>query len=334
MSVKSKKQAGLRARVGAHFVKAKTRLGQYVRIRPYRSFKVGGRKVKPAGLPLPTFRRQLGATWAVIKSEKKNLLILGLLYAALSYVASGGLSQGDFLNLKEATVQIASGDLGVVETALSLFSGMVPGLLASAGTELQQFLAALMFFIFWLAVVWLVRMRTAGNNVKVRDALYNCCAPLIPSFLVLVAIAAQTLPASLGIFAFNIGVSNGYLQGGVETMLFVVASALLCLLSSYWVSASLIALVIVSLPQTRPWHALAAASQLVIGQRLKLMLHAVVLTIVIFLLWVVVLVPSLLLDGWLRWDWLPILPVMVQLLGAASLVYCSVYIYKLYRSLL
>jgi hypothetical protein len=52
------------------------------------------------------------------------------------------------------------------------------------------------------------------------------------------------------------------------------------------------------------------------------------------LMWGVVFVPIVLLDGWLRFDWLPLVPVFYQVLIGLTLVYTTVYIYKLYRELL
>lgn len=177
-------------------------------------------------------------------------------------------------------------------------------------------------------------MRLAGNKVKARDALYNCCAPLVPSIITVFIVVLQLLPAIAAGFIIATLQVGGVLTEGVEVMMFSIAAGLLIMLSAYWVSASLLSLAIVTLPGMYPWKALSAASELLIGQRWAIALRLAVMFVLICVLWGIVLLPALLLDGYLRFDWLPIVPVVVQLLSATSLIYASTYIYKLYRSLL
>jgi hypothetical protein len=320
--------------VKAFFVRQKTRIAAYAQARPYRTLRPGKFRIKPVGSPLPTIRGQLAGTFKAMRSQWKNLFLLTLLYAVVTFVIVGGLGQGDFVDLKETALQVITGDFGAIGTTSVLFLGAIANAVTVTGTEYQQLLGGIVTFIFWLAAVWLVRMGMAGNKVRVRDALYNCCAPIVPSFLVMLAIAVQSLPAVAGVFVFSVSISEGYLNGGVEAMMFGLGAVLLCVLSLYWVSASLVGLVMVSLPQTYPWQALAGASRLVIGQRWKLMKLVAALFVALLLLWVIILFPSLLLDGWLRWDWLPLIPIVVQLLGALSLTFSATYVYRLYRSLL
>jgi len=63
-------------------------------------------------------------------------------------------------------------------------------------------------------------------------------------------------------------------------------------------------------------------------------LRVLALVVHVVVLWGVVLVPVFLIDNWLRFDWLPLVPIFVQALVGLTLVYTSVSIYKLYRSLL
>lgn len=312
--------------------KTHARAKKYLSVRPHRSFrKTTGRHL--GGQPLPQPHRHLFASFGFILREKV-VWGLGLLYAVLAYAVVGGLSQVDFLELKEATVQVFAGDVSSLGTAAALFTAAVSGAISQPPTELQQLLGGILALIFWLAIVFTTRLRLAEQPVTVRSALYNCCAPLIPSFIVLFIMTLQLLPAALGIFGFSVAQSNNILQSGVEVMMFSIAAALLCLLSLYWVASSALALVVATLPGTYPWQALVAASRLVIGQRWLLLLHLFTLVLVILVLWAAVLIPSLLLDNWLKFNWLPLVPLVAQALTGFSLVLSSVYIYRLYRSLL
>lgn len=315
--------------------KARAKAKAYMGKRPHRSFrktenprsKLGGKKLDPVF-------KHLRSTAGFILKEKKLLAGLTGVYVVAMLLFVGSVTQLDFIGFKESVTQLIGGDFGALGNASALFLAAVTGGLAMPASELQQFLGVLIGFVFWLAAVWVARMRLAGNHIKIRDALYNCCAPLVPSAMIVLVIIVQLLPAAVAVFLFAILQTGGILEGGVEVMMFSIGAVLLFLLSSYWLSASLLALVVVTLPGVYPWKALSAASELIIGQRWTIALHMAVMALVILLLWVAVLIPALMLDGYLRWDWLPLVPLVVQALGAASLVFSSVYIYKLYRNLL
>lgn len=313
--------------------KVRARLQDYLSVRPHRSLRLTRRK-KMGGKKLPSILSHVKSTLAFMRREKKIFFVLGSLLAVTGYFVAGGVPQSDFLALKEGAQNLILGDWGQVGVVATLFVTTVAGAAASAGSDLQQFMGALLTFIFWLTFIWTTRMRLADQKIKARDALYNSTAPLVSSLVILVIIAVQALPAFLGIFALSTAEAGGYLGSGVETMMFVLAAAILCLLSAYWISASVVALVAVSLPQTYPFHALAAASQLVIGQRWKLLMHLVTLVVLTLLGWILVLVPALALDGWLRFEWLPLVPIVAQAMTAFSLIFATVYSYRLYRSML
>lgn len=317
------------------FQQAKARAILYRQKRPHRSFrKTINARQKIGGQPLPPVRHLVVDTWRFIVQEKKLFVSLGLIYSVVTFLVVGSISQLDLLGLKEVTQQTFSGELDSLSTVTALFTATVFGTIATSRSELQQFLAVFLGFLLWLAVVWTARMRLAGKAMQLREALYNCAAPLIPSFLIFLAIVLQLIPGAVAIFLITVAHSTGLLQSGVEVMAFSVAALLLAVLSLYWISTSLLALVVVTLPNMYPWQALSTASQLIIGQRWALALRLVVLGVLVLVGWAVVLYPTLLLEGWLRFDWLPLVPIVVQLLSALSLVFGSVYVYKIYRSLL
>ncbi len=337
MKAKAQKlAASARAAVRRKAATFRARAMVYNASRPHRSLRRTAKRdqKRMGGQPLvkllPFVRSCFGFMWR----ERWPLFKLGGLYVVISYVVVGGLSQVDFVALKDASQQIFTGGSDALINATSLFLGTASGTLNSTATELQQFLAGLLAFIAWLATVWLVRMRLADQQVKVRDALYNCCAPFVPAAIVVLIIFAQLLPAAVGLFAFTVAQVDGTLVGGVETMLFAFAAGLLTLLSLYWISGSVLAMVTATMPGMYPWRALSVSSRLVIGQRWKLGVRVVTLAAIILLVWAVVLLPALYLDAWLHLDWLPLVPLVVQFLGAFSLLFGAVYCYKLYRSLL
>lgn len=273
-------------------------------------------------------------TFGFMRTNKKVILGLGVIYAVLAYFLVGGLSQADYSSFKDASQKIFGGDLGAVTTAFSLFGATLGGAFNAPQSQMQQFLSGLLSIIFWLSLVWAARMLTAGKPIKIRDALYNGSAPLISSLVVMVVMSIQLLPAAIGIFAFAT-VSNGqWLHGGVEAMVFAAAAFLLSLLSLYWLASSIIGLVVVTLPGMYPLRALATSRDLVVNHRSSLIIRLISMGLIGLVVWGLTLIPIFMLDNWLRFSWLPLVPVTMQILVGFTLVFSSVYVYKLYRSLL
>lgn len=301
---------------------------------PHHSFKMTKPKMYVTTADLRATWRLLGESWAFIGRHKRIMLGLGLIYAVLGYILVGGISQMDYVSFKEGVTEFIDGDLGAFETAFSLFGSALTGGLVAPPTDLQQFLSTSLLLFFWLSLVWAARMLTADKEITMRDALYNSGAPIVPTLVMLSIIAVQLIPAALGIFGYATALNGGWLTGGVEAMAFGVAALLLCLLSAYFVVSSVTGLIVVTLPGTYPWQALRTARQLVMNRRWGIILRILVMVVQMVVVWGVVMIPIFLLDNWLRFDWLPLVPIFVQALMGLTVVYTSVYIYRLYRSLL
>lgn len=308
-----------------------TKRKTYMKARPHRSFRRTKRRKLPAVAPV---KATVFSAFKTIRQNRGLFFGLAIIYMAVTYIFIGGIAQDDFIELKKATAEVFGGNINSVGTAFSLLTSTMSGAFETSLTELQQFLALLIAVMFWLTLVWALRMRFAEQKIKIRDALYNSGAPLVAYMVIMVIIMLQLTPGAVGLFIFSAAQSGNYLQGGVEVMLFAAGAFLLACLSVYWLMGSLLSLVVVTLPNMYPWRALSISSELVIGRRLRLLLHVAVLALVLFLMWIAVLLPVLLLDSWLRADWLPLLPIAVQALGAFTLMYAATYIYTLYRSLL
>jgi len=314
----------------------KKKLGQrrrdYLAGRPHKSFrKTKLPRTRPA---LATLKQNTLGTFATLWRERRIFIPLAIVYMVATYIFIGGVAQNDFVDLKEATAEVFGGSISSIDTALSLLSSTISGAFGGQLNELQQFLVVLFAILLWLAVVWALRMRFANEKITARDALYSSGAPLVSYVIVGAVIMVQLTPGALGLFVYNLASSGGYLQGGVEVMTFVLAAVLLGMLSLYWLAGSLTALVVVTLPQMYPWKAVRIASELAVYRRSRLFMHVIALVAILLALWVVVLLPILLLDSWLRWTWLPLIPLVVQVLSALTVLYMSTYVYKLYRSML
>lgn len=269
-----------------------------------------------------------------IKQHAKFFAGLGVIYCVFSYILVGGVSQIDYVALRQSSEEFLAGGVDRVTTAVSYFGAALTGGLNEAPNEVQQLAAAVLALLCWLIIIWSTRMLSAGKTIKIRDALYNGPTPFISTILVLTVTAVQLIPAALGLFVFSIAITDQWISTGVEGMAFGAAAALLCLLSLYWLTGSLIALTVVALPGVYPMQALATARALVSGKRWGIALRILAVAIVQVLVAAVVLLPIFMLDGWLKFDWLPLVPIFIQIMSAIALIFSGVYVYKLYRSLL
>jgi hypothetical protein len=269
----------------------------------------------------------------LIWQQRRIFVWLMALYAAITYVLVGGISQIDYVALRESSADFIDG-LDAVTTAAAYFGAALTGGLTEAPNEVQRILAGLTALLFWLVTIWAARMILAGNTIKLRDAFYNGPTPFISTVVLLIVVAVQLIPAAIGLFAFSVASTEGWLVTAVEGIVFGAAAVLLCLLSLYWVTGSVVATAVVALPGMYPLHAFANARMLVMGKRWDIATRIFAALFVQFLLWAAVLLPLFMLDNWLKFEWLPLVPVAVQLMSGFSIVFTSVYLYKLYRSLL
>ena len=127
-----------------------------------------------------------------------------------------------------------------------------------------------------------------------------------------------------------------FLSGGVVAMVFSIVALLLVTLSLYWITSSLIALTVVTLPGMYPFQALKTAGDLVIGRRLRILLRWLWLAIIILVVWALVMIPVILFDTWLKGlfpaiTWLPIVPTILLLMSSFTVLFAATYIYLLYR---
>ena len=119
-------------------------------------------------------------------------------------------------------------------------------------------------------------------------------------------------------------------------MLFWFFALLLAVLSAYWVTSTFFALIIVTLPGMYPYQALKTASALIIGRRLRVLLRLVWMFVVTIFVWLIIMIPLILLDAWIKSIWsavsgFPTIPLALLIMGAVTVIWISSYIYLLYR---
>lgn len=314
---------------------------QYLNRRPHRSFRRTRRRDYSRSLELPGYFAFTNYVRRTLLAHKKQFLLLALVYTVVTGVLVGIASQDTYTALtstiQETSGDLFSGDWGEVGRAGLLFVSAISGGISNNLSDVQQLYAGIIILMTWLTTVWLLRNMLAGHKVKVRDGLYNSTAPLLSTFLISIVIILQLLPLALAIIGYSAASSTGLIAvGGVEAMLFWIAAGLLGLLSLYWITSTFIALVVVTLPGMYPLVALRTAGDLVIGRRIRILLRMIWLAVGIGLSWVIVMIPVIIFDGWLKSilpsiQWIPIIPVVLLILSSVTVIWAASYIYLLYR---
>ncbi len=326
--------------VTARYVAIKKRTRLFLTRRPHRSFRRTRRRDYSRSLALPGYWAFTNEVRRTIWEARRLLVWVVIVYAASSALLVGLASQETYTTLsdtlRDTSGNIFKGSWGEVGKASLLFMSTVTGSLTTTPTEAQQIYAGLIVLLIWLTTVWLLRAVKAGQRPRFRDGLYNAGAPIVPTTIISLVLIIQLIPAALAVIAFSAATSSGFLQGGVEGMLFVVVASLLIVLSIYWVTSTLIALTVVTLPGMYPMQALKTAGDLVIGRRLRILYRWLWLAVLVVIAWIFVMVPIILFDTWLKSvvpaiQWLPVVPAVLLIMSSFTVLIIAAYVYLLYR---
>ena len=228
--------------------------------RPHRSFRLTRRRDYKKDLVISGY---IGFSNQVAKILWQNRWLFTkflLVYIVLSALLLGVISQGNYHQLAEQLKSLgknlSGNEVGVGSRTLALFSAVITGSLNQTPSESQQIYAGLLFLLAWLTIIWLLRQLMSGKKVRLRDGIYSSGSPLVATFLMLLIVFIQLLPVGLGVVVYSAASASGLLDGGVEAMLAWIGIALLAVLSLYWLTSSLIGMVIITLPGMYPLAAL------------------------------------------------------------------------------
>lgn len=317
------------------------RVQNYLRRRPHRSFRLTKRRDYKRALRLPGYFAFTLYVTGVLWREKSTFLLLGLTFFVLMIVFGMIGSQDIYDQLRRLLDETSSDELfngpagEVGKAGMILFTTLTSGLNGNVDTG-QTLLAGFLGVYVWLTVVWLLRHMLANKKVKLRDGLYGAGAPLLPTMLMFFVVMIQLLPGAIVAIVATSAWQSGFIDGGAPAMAASIGLVLVAVLSLYWVTSTLIALVVVTLPGIYPFRALTIAGDLVIGRRLRLLYRLLWMILVVLSWWVVVMIPVILLDGWIKSlvtsiDWLPIVPAALLMMSTATVTWTAAYVYLLYR---
>ncbi len=309
--------------------------------RPHRSFRLTKRRDYSRSLRLPGY---LAFSNSVLGMILKNIGLfskLGLFFIVSMVIFSTfSAIQTSYNSIDQVMDEIKSTELGnqfgyVGQAALVAVSLLTSGG-SSTGDQAQQIMFGMSLLITWLAVVWLMRSIMSGKQIQLRDALYNCGAPIIATLPLLVYAFIQLIPVIVMAIIFSALSATGYVDNGFGSMIFWSVGVLVLTLSLYWLTTTILALIIVTLPGMRPARALSVAGDMVVGRRLRIMLRIIWAAALGLIAWLMIIIPIVMFDGWIKsiWQWiswLPLVPMAVLAANTAVIIWLASYVYMLYR---
>ncbi|MBB1555301.1 hypothetical protein HG444_003315 [Candidatus Saccharibacteria bacterium] len=331
-----------RAAAGRLLAAWRQRTRSFLSRRPHRSFKPTSKYDYKRSMELPGY---IDFTWEVVQllwQYRRPLLLLTLLFAALSTLATGAYQIASYENIRKAAEDAAQNTgngqfLAAGYSFLTLFTSNFTGS-AFRQSEVSTLLGVGSMLFLWLSVLWFIRHSLAHRIVRVRDAVFRSGGPVVALMILQLIALVQLIPGALGVTAAIIIMTGGGFDNVIIPAFFCIAAGLLVILSLYWITQTVMACVIITLPDIYPLRAMRLAGDLVTSRRLRIALRMLWSMIMVVLAWVVALYPVILLFNWLRsmFDFLqyvPFVSMYATFLSGAALTFVVVYTYLLYRKI-
>ncbi len=313
------------------------------RTNPHKAFKRSYREDYRRETKVPGMMHHIMTCYKMIFKNWKLFLPLLVIAVLINVVFVGIMSESNYAQfqdiLDQTSADVAGGDIGnVAKAGLLLISTITTGGLSGESGEAAVVFGVIVFLIIWLTTIFLLRHILAGHKVKLRDGLYNGMAPLLSSFVVFVVAILQCIPIFLLIIAYSAAVQTEFLATPFYALVFFIFAALMILLSGYLLSSSLMAFVAVSAPGMYPFRALSVASDFMMGRRVRFILRIISLLISLAIVWVIVMLPLILFDMWMKqFEWtagIPFVPICLTIMTCFSGIYITTYFYLYYRWML
>lgn len=240
------------------------------------------------------------------------------LYALLNLIMVGATSLS--LNLSEVRDQFGNRFVGGTAAYIQLLTG---SLSASESAGVYQIFLAL--FVS-LALIWTLRQVYAGQVVRIRDAYYKSMQPLIPYVLLIVLIGIQLLPFTIASALYQFVVLSGVAASMFEVILWFMVAVLGGLWSAYLATPTILALIIVTLPDMAPLQAYKLAKQITAKRRWTVLRKLAFMPLLLLVVTIVILLPLLIAAPTLA-------QLMLLVLAPILIAVGHSYVYALYREL-
>jgi hypothetical protein len=283
-------------------------------------------KRSPHPVKLPSAFKIFIASLRILKSEWRKFGAIAAIYLLLSLVLVRSMGDADLPALKEfvtSTLQGKGGDVTVGFTVFGLLLGTTGQATTAAGNAYQSVL----LIGITLVIVWALRQAHAGTSFGIKEAFYKAFTPLVPFLGVLLVISVQLIPFLLANFLYGVIFIGGVAMTLPEQIAWAALLLALIAWSLYMLTASLISMYIVTLPDMHPFAALRSARNLVRNRRFTIMRKMLFLPLIILVIAAVIMLPVIIFVAFAA-EWIFVV------LTALSLLVVHSYLYNLYRELL
>lgn len=305
---------------------AASRGGTRVRKGTKRQTKVKA-KVEARAVALPSSFRLVAQVFRTFRAYWKPLLGIVAVYLILNVVFASGLSSvSSAVSDIKNNLADSAGDMHPLAKGLSGFGSLVASAGVS-GSPTGSVLQSVLFVLESLVIIWALRQLLAGRKISVKQAYYSSMYPLIPFLLIVLVIFVELIPLTIGIVVLSAiltsAVTTVTLASWIGWVLFILFAAP----SIYWVSSSIFALYIVTLPDMQPREALRSARNLVKYRRWQVLPKVMFLPLFILVAMAVIIIPLIVYASFL------VVPVF-YFLSMLTILFIHAYLYCLYRGLI
>lgn len=315
-------------------------------VRLHRSFKCSYYEDYQRKTELPSLTSQASAAFKMFFKFWKIFLPLLLIFVGLYIFLIGAMSENTLAdvkaNVEQTNKDVADGKIGTVGKAGLTLLGIISTGGLTTMNDAQIVIAVLLFTIIWLVTIYLARHLLAGHQeIKMRDGFYSALSPLVSTLVVGLIIFLEAIPIMLTIIVFQVALTTEFLSTPFYALLFFMFAALMITLSLYLLSSSFFAIIVVSAPGLYPLTAVRMAKNLIMGRRLRFLIRVFYLVIIVALLYLLLLMPAIILDGilkaqfaWLAESKIPFVAIIQLTTTVFIFIYLSIYFYLFYRALL
>ena len=315
-------------------------------VRLHRSFKRSYYEDYQRKTELPSLTSQASAAFKMFFKFWKIFLPLLLIFVGLYIFLIGAMSENTLAdvkaNVEQTNKDVADGKIGTVGKAGLTLLGIISTGGLTTMNDAQIVIAVLLFTIIWLVTIYLARHLLAGHQeIKMRDGFYSALSPLVSTLVVGLIIFLEAIPIMLTIIVFQVALTTEFLSTPFYALLFFMFAALMITLSLYLLSSSFFAIIVVSAPGLYPLTAVRMAKNLIMGRRLRFLIRVFYLVIIVALLYLLLLMPAIILDGilkaqfaWLADSKIPFVAIIQLTITVFIFIYLSIYFYLFYRALL
>lgn len=315
-------------------------------VRLHRSFKRSYYEDYQRKTELPSLTSQASAAFKMFFKFWKIFLPLLLIFVGLYIFLIGAMSENTLAdvkaNVEQTNKDVADGKIGTVGKAGLTLLGIISTGGLTTMNDAQIVIAVLLFTIIWLVTIYLARHLLAGHQeIKMRDGFYSALSPLVSTLVVGLVIFLEAIPIMLTVIVFQVALTTEFLSTPFYALLFFMFAALMITLSLYLLSSSFFAIIVVSAPGLYPLTAVRMAKNLIMGRRLRFLIRVFYLVIIVALLYLLLLMPAIILDGvlkaqfaWLAESKIPFVAIIQLTITVFIFIYLSIYFYLFYRALL